>query len=65
MTNALAKRLLAPPEQASRQKEAFESFQTVETLNELLNLEDAEPLIYAAVMLYPDMFLKLIQKVAK
>ena len=53
------------PDGPSRQKEAFESFKNINTLNELLMLEDAEPLIYAAVALYPDLIVDLIQKVAK
>ena len=65
MTNALAKRLHAPPEQTSRQKVAYERFQKVGTLNELLKVEDGEALVYAAILLYPDMFVQLIQKVAK
>ena len=53
------------PDGPSRQREAFESFKNINTLNELLALEDAEPLIYAAMALYPDLIVDLIQTVAK
>lgn len=56
MTTALAKRMLVPDGQASRQAEAFECFQNVASLNELLDLDGGEPLVYAAVLLYPDLF---------
>ena len=64
LTNALAKRLKNPDEKPQLSG-AFESFKKANTLNELLDLEQAESLIFGAVALYPDLFAELIQKVAK
>ena len=64
LTNALAKRL-KNPDGVLQLKDAFESFKNINTLDELLELEYAESLIFGAVALYPDLFVDLIQKVAK
>jgi len=52
--------MLVDPDERPDQEQAFKTFKNAESLDELLDLKGGESLVYAAVMLYPDMFVQLI-----